>query len=225
MFTAYGNAVNAQSIQVSLTAIMSRTTNEHNNEITFGLSLKLKLCQLSISPGMSGTVWVKTLGCTDEVMTIHHDEGKGGSSSACMAVNNSHDVMGYSGHSLTAPPDHCHTCQGGHPAPLLLWWGLFRPAWLKIKRSQSQPRCSYTTASLHEDHFTAALAIWVSFLHFSVGQILQACKSHGASKICTTSASGSRGVCCPLGSLNSLGQSPICIPTAPGNDVGVIGNV
>jgi len=56
MFTAYGNAVNAQSIQVSLTAIMSRTTNEHNNEITFGLSLKLKLCQLSISPGMSGTV-------------------------------------------------------------------------------------------------------------------------------------------------------------------------
>lgn len=49
--SAYDNAVNAQSIRASLTAIVYITTSEHSKEIAFGLSLKLKLCKLATSPG------------------------------------------------------------------------------------------------------------------------------------------------------------------------------
>lgn len=53
-------------------------------------------------------------------MTVHHPEGKDGSSSACVAVDDSHNVTGCGGHALAAPPAHCRNCQGGQPAPLLL---------------------------------------------------------------------------------------------------------
>lgn len=53
-------------------------------------------------------------------MTVHHPEGEDSSSSACMAVDDSHDVMGCGGHALRAPLAHCHNCQGGQLAPLLL---------------------------------------------------------------------------------------------------------
>lgn len=63
---------------------------------------------------MTGTVKAETLGSANEVMTVHHPEGKDSSSSACRAVDDSHDGMRCGGHALVVPRGHCYNCQGVH---------------------------------------------------------------------------------------------------------------